>query len=156
MKFDGGLQPTGEGMLMPWADALHSDEPAAMLREVNLLTSDLKEVHRWQIVTVVRNDRFVEFPRSLGLASNFDGVSEIVIFADNDKDTVDMLMETADSMRAENQIAKLVAEDAEASTLLEDAYKYFDERRARLLNKTHFSNTTGKMVQRTGLKKGNN
>jgi hypothetical protein len=138
-KYELEQTPTGDQLLLPLADALRSDESALMLREINARTSDLKEEHRWQLITIVRKDRLMEFPRSLGPAINYVDVGLFVILGDNDGDTVDMLMDMADNMRAENQVARLIAEDAADSTLIADAYNHFDERRKRILNKAHFS-----------------
>ena len=50
---------------------LRPDEPAWSLREVNLPRPDFHGRHRYQIVSVVRNDKLVEWRGDLGPAGNF-------------------------------------------------------------------------------------
>jgi hypothetical protein len=118
------------------------------LREFNApVENDLGNVHRWQCIIVERDGNLFEFPRSLGLASEFDGIDDILIVS-LFEDEVDMVMDTADSMRTENQIILELSEGKE-STLVQDFLEQKDELRLTLLNKSTIG-ATGKMHQRTG------
>lgn len=48
------------------------DEPCYFLAETNERTPDSKGVHRYQSITVIRNDQQVVCRRDLGPAANFD------------------------------------------------------------------------------------
>jgi len=51
--------------------AIRPNEPAWSLREANLPTPDFHGRHRYQIVSVVRNDKLVEWRGDLGPEENF-------------------------------------------------------------------------------------
>lgn len=53
------------------APAVSMDEPCMSLTEVNLQSPDYRGFHRYQIVSIVRNDRLVEHRVDLGLAERF-------------------------------------------------------------------------------------
>jgi len=47
------------------------DEPCLNLKEVNQRTPDSKGIHRYQVITVIRQDRPVEYRLDLGPAKKF-------------------------------------------------------------------------------------
>jgi len=55
------------------------DEPCLNLKEVNRKTPDEQSRHRYQIVTVIRNDKPVEFMLDLGAETDYVGVSQFNI-----------------------------------------------------------------------------
>lgn len=85
------------------------DEPCFSLKEVNLRTPDSKGIHRYMIVTVVRNDKLAEHRRDLGPASAFTMEEFVVPGGMTDpinkriyiEETVGRLMQIADELRAE-------------------------------------------------------
>ncbi len=50
---------------------LNKDEPAFLLREENLLAPDFHNYHRYQLITVIRNDEPVVCKIDLGLSEKF-------------------------------------------------------------------------------------
>ena len=50
----------------PTTDLVHPDEPAMSLREINLVRAPTHQWHRYQIVTVIRNDTLAEWWKDLG------------------------------------------------------------------------------------------
>lgn len=139
-----------DDIVLPTAYELRSDEKVGSVRERNMLTEDGKSVHRFQIVTVIRNDREVEFIRSLGPATNFAGVEEITLIS-MFEDTADQVLYEVEEMRAAQTAKPFVEEWQATSTLIEDAIQQTEEKRLRLLNRSSFSaNPAGVMAQRTG------
>ena len=51
--------------------AVRNDEPCALLVEVNLPAPDSKSVRRYQLITVVRDDKLAECRVDLGARENF-------------------------------------------------------------------------------------
>ena len=47
------------------------DEPCLELKELNLKSPDQRSRRRYQIITVIRNDKPAEFRKDLGLAKKF-------------------------------------------------------------------------------------
>ena len=52
--------------LKPYEGELNPDEKIMGLVEVDLLTSDYKELHRYEIIYAIRDDKTVPFVRDLG------------------------------------------------------------------------------------------
>lgn len=59
------------GKLIAAAIEVHLDEPAFNLSEVNLLGPDNSEWRRYQIISVLRDDRLAEYREDLGPRDNF-------------------------------------------------------------------------------------
>jgi len=55
----------------PITYTIRPEEPCYRLAEVNLLTPDYRELHRFQIVYVIRNDALAMWKHDLGPAKNF-------------------------------------------------------------------------------------
>lgn len=115
-------------LILPTARSLRSNDVAYMLREENMVTADRKGWNRFQIIVVERNDRMVEYHRDLGPASDFPDIGEIIIIADGEYDTVDMLMEQAEAEREINSVAPFLEELKQNSTLVEDAVRLEEQK----------------------------
>ena len=116
------------GLILPSARSLRSDEKVYILREEEMMTADHKEMHRYQLIVVERNDKLVEYIRDMGPVSKFPGVGPIMIFADGDEDTVDMVMEMADQEREVNTAGTFLEELAHESTFKEDAIRMAEQK----------------------------
>jgi hypothetical protein len=87
---------------------VRNDEPCFMLAELHLQSPGYKGFHRYQLLTVVRDDRLVEFRRDLGPALKFQGVDQFRVpggvHLPNGKlaveHTVGELIEIANEMRS--------------------------------------------------------
>ena len=93
--------------LMLGTDWARMDEPGFCLKEVNQPAPDSKSVRRYQIITVVRNDRLAQLRRDLGRAKRFKA-SEFAIPGGVKEDdgriyieyTVGELVDVANHLRA--------------------------------------------------------
>lgn len=103
MKIESNLIEKPKKTFMPIALAVTGDEPALFLQEVNLMSPDNKDLHRYQVIGVIRNDKQYEFRRDLGLAKNWVGIRQINIpsFLEH---TVDELIELAEHLRHTTKI----------------------------------------------------
>lgn len=115
-------------LVLPSARSLRSDDVVFLLREENMLTEDRKELHRYQLIVVERDDRHVEYVRDLGPVSKYPGVGPLIIFADGEEDTVDMLMEAAEAEREINTAGLILEEIKHESTFKEDAIRMAEQR----------------------------
>jgi hypothetical protein len=55
------------------------DDPCLLLEELNLQSPDSKGFHRYQILTVMRNDKPVQFKTDLGKAEGFTADQIIIL-----------------------------------------------------------------------------
>ena len=55
------------------------DEPAYLLTEMNMLTPNNREVHRYQTIKVIRGEAFAEWVTDMGTAAQYKGVPEFAI-----------------------------------------------------------------------------
>jgi hypothetical protein len=95
-----------------WSPPRHN-EPAWFLREY---TDNGK---RMQSLSVVREDQLVEFPRIMGLASDYPKARDIFIFG-GFEETCHALMDYADGLREDPGLEQHIAETEGSSTLMED------------------------------------
>lgn len=127
-----------------------ADEKAMGLVEVELLTPDSKNVHRYQIVYVVRNDQQSPFVVDLGDRLLFPNPPlNILSYMEH---SVAELQDMATEARARSSVTKRLAELSEASRVDKSLIKAFLERKESnwkiIRNQSHFGPTLVK--QRTG------
>lgn len=126
------------GRVVPVCMKLRGDEKALALVETNHLTTDYRELRRWQFIYVNRNDTVAEWCRDLGPASNFPRCSEIRIWSFWE-DEVDELMDQAEDMRNEHREFREILEEQQAtSTLVTDFLAFNEERWKQLHNQSVF------------------
>lgn len=114
---------------------LHPDEPCFALCELNLHPETGKDLRRYQLVCVVRNDRKKWIRIDMGLASDWPSADQFRVVADGDDDTVARCQEIADGIRDDMYWRKFLEEEQQASTLITDHIHWAEEaikRKARI------------------------
>ena len=91
-------------------ERVHPSEPCFELVERGLPPPDFGAPHRYQLVQVLRGDGWVWFRKDMGLEADWPGARELRISGDGEKDSVQMLRELADEMRADPYWANFHAE----------------------------------------------
>jgi hypothetical protein len=119
-------------IVIPTSEPLKYREYAWYLKEYDELVNGT--LSRVQSISVVRNDKLVEFDRVLGPSSKFEGVSDIFIFG-GFEETVDALMNYALVLREDTRLAELIDEQNDNSTLIQDYADSIEMKRH--LGKTH-------------------
>lgn len=59
--------------LGPFVESVHPDEVASGLLEIDLLTPDYRELHRYQVTYVIREDKPRPFAKDLGASTRHSG-----------------------------------------------------------------------------------
>lgn len=102
---------------LPQTESVKPDEPTLGLMEVELLTDDMKSIHRYQLVYVIRNDAIAVHATDMGLA-DLEPSGPIQIYTTPDGregvHTVAETREMANQVRREDkrqQFLDIVAED---------------------------------------------
>ncbi len=112
------------------------DELAWNLREQNLVRPPTHQWHRWQIITVIRNDRLAEHWTDLGPAEMFPAPQiEIPSLKEH---TVAELKDMAQRWRHEEGGRKRIAELQAESTLRDDIMNQFEEGKRIMANQSVF------------------
>lgn len=83
------------------APTILGNEKAVELREVNEQSPGSKGPHRYQIITVIRDDQLAEWRKDMGPSKNWKGVRELRIPSLLEH-TVDELFDLADDLRQDN------------------------------------------------------
>lgn len=124
--------------VVPVALTVKADEKALAIVEVNHLTTDYRELHRWQFIYVNRGDSVAEWCRDLGLASNYPFCSELRIYSFWE-DEVAELMDQAEDMRNESlEFRERLLEHQQTSTLIPEFLAFKDEQRKQRRNQSTF------------------
>jgi hypothetical protein len=89
--------------IYPVATTILGDEEAVGLIEVNEKTPNQREVHRYQLIYVIRDGNVAEFRRDLGRSKKFKGVNYLNIPSYLEH-TVDELIGLADELRGQTKI----------------------------------------------------
>lgn len=125
-------------LIRPTTQLVHPDEPAWSLREINLVRAPTHQWRRYQIVTVIRDDRFTEWWSDLGPKENHDAAEfEIPSLFEH---TVAELWEIALEVRCgpntgfEQRRLELAGE----STLIRDFIDQYEERRQMIHNRSQY------------------
>ena len=84
---------------------LHPDEPCYLLVEMNLKAPDLLQMHRYQLVQVLRGDEKRWVRIDMGLAE-LNPWQEFRIVADGDGDTVAYVQSLADQRREDETLRR--------------------------------------------------
>lgn len=114
--------------------AVRRDELAMSLREINMVRPPKYQRHRWQVITVNRDDRLSECWIDLGPASQFRGVEfEIPSLWEH---SVAELIYIADSKRNDTTWQLFMAEQRAESTLIKDFMDQMEEKAAIIENRT--------------------
>lgn len=123
--------------MKPVTMAVHEDERAWALREVNLVRPPTHQWHRWQIITVIRNDTLTEWWTDLGAISDFTAPQlEIPGLLEH---SVAELRALAEEYRlGDDYWAKRQEELAAESTLVTDALNQIEERKKIIHNRSQF------------------
>lgn len=121
--------------MRPVTFAVQKDEKAWALRELNLVFSGKR--HRWQIVTVIRNDRLTEWWHDLGESTAFTAPElEIPGLLEH---TVAELRDLAEGERlGADYWIKRQHELAAASTIIPDMVNQLEERSRIINNRSQF------------------
>lgn len=130
--------------------AVHENEKAWSLREINLVRPPAYHNRRWQIITVVRNDSLAEWWDDLGPAEQFDApqfeVPSLGIHS------VAELRDIAVQQRhRDDHWQRFMAEKTAESTLIPDFLDYIEENWKRIYNQSVFG--PGVTHQRNGFPK---
>ena len=125
------------------------NERALGLQEVELLSPSGKEIHRYQIVYVVRNDKPAKYVTDLGSSLLFPNPPLNII---DDQGTVAEIMDMATDARGRSSVTKRLAELQEESARDKNIIKEFLEQKERnwkvIRNQSHYGPTT--RIQRIG------
>ena len=122
--------------MKPVTNMIHPDERAHALAERNLVRPPTNQWHRWQIVTVYRNDRLTEWWSDLGPSENFPA-SQIEVPSLGEH-TVGELRDIAERYRLRDgdYWRRFAAEQSQASTLAADAVAQVEERQRVMRNQS--------------------
>ena len=133
--------------MIPATNVISPDEKAWLLRERNLVRPPHFQLHRYQIVKVVRGDTLAEWWNDLGPASQFTGPElEIPGLLE---ETVGSLWDLADHYRlGEDYWQKRSAEIGAESSLITDWTNQVEERQRIIHNRSAFG--PGVRKQRNG------
>ncbi len=104
-------------IIIPTSEPLRGSEYAFYLKECNDIVGGV--LTRIQSVSVVRDDKLVEFNKSLGPSSKYEGINEIFIFA-GFEETVDAIQNYAVALREDKRLDELLDERNATSTLIQD------------------------------------
>ena len=85
-------------MILPIADKIFGDEKAISLYEMHLQSPGSRVFHRYQIIHVPRGDVICEWRKDMGLADNYNGISQLRIPSYMEH-TVDELKAMANELR---------------------------------------------------------
>ena len=84
-----------------------NDEPALGLSEVNLVSPETHQWHRYQIIRVVRDDKVAEYREDMGPSKNFTDCQRLIPGGAIDPSTKKMYIEeTVGSLRTYSQQMK--------------------------------------------------
>ena len=121
--------------MKPVTLAVHEDERAWSLREVNLARNGARR--RWQIITVIRNDQLTEWWTELGLSETFTAPQiEMPGLLEH---SVAELRTLAEEYRlGDDYWAKRQAEIAAESTVIPDMLNQLEERAKIIHNRSQF------------------
>ena len=127
-----------------------ADEKAMGLLEVELQTEDGKDTHRFQIISVIRNDKQANYVSDLGSRLLYPNPPlNIISYMEH---SVAELQDMANEARARSDVTKRLAELQEESTKDRNIIKEFLEQKERnskiIANKSQFGPTY--RVQRNG------
>lgn len=126
------------GHVLPVALRVRGDEKAWMLVERSLLTTDYKELRRWQFIYVNRGDQIAEWCQDLGLASQWPDVTDFRLVS-MWEDSVDELMDQATAWRHEQgEFHERLLEYRATSTLIPEWLALIDEKRMQRRNQSTF------------------
>lgn len=75
-----------------------ADEPCLGLAELNKQAPDFRGFHRYQIISVIRNDKRIDYREDLGLASNFKA-DQFVIPGGVENERGGVIVETVGSLK---------------------------------------------------------
>ena len=134
-------------MIKPVTEAIHENEKAWSLREQNMVRPPTHQVHRWQIITVVRNDKLAEWWNDLGPAAEFraPGIEIPALF----EHSVAELRDIATEYRlGDDYWRKRTAELSAESTLVKDWLEQMEEDWRVIRNQSSFG--PGVSKQRNG------
>ena len=114
---------------------IHPDEAAWSLREINLVRPPTHQWHRWQIVTVVRDDALAEWWRDLGPSAEYTRPElEVPSLGEH---TVGELWDIADHYRLQDDYWRgRTRELTEASSLIPDFLEQKEEQWKVINNQT--------------------
>lgn len=131
--------------MRPVTLAVHEDEKAWKLRERILAMNG--PYRRFQIITVVRDDKLTEWWNDMGLEASFTApemeIPSLFVYS------VAKLRDMADNIRwKDDHLQRFMAEKNAESTLVEDWLTYLEENWARIYNKSSFG--PGVTKQRNG------
>ena len=125
------------------------DERAWSLRERNLVRPPTHQWHRYQIITVVRDDHLAEWWHDLGPAEQFKGPEiEVPSLGEH---SVAELREIADGYRNRTDWISFAAEQRAESTLIADFLTQTEENWKIINNQSVFG--PGGQIQRNGFPK---
>lgn len=133
--------------MKPATTMVHENERAMSLRELNLVRPPKYHNRRYQIITVVRDDRLTEWWDDLGPAENFTAPEfEIpALFEHSVAELRDMALAQRDRGNYWNDF---MAEKRAESTLIQDFLTYVEENWKRIYNQSTFG--PGGHKQRNG------
>ncbi len=133
--------------MKPVTIAVHEDEKAWALRELNLVRPPTRQWHRWQIVTVIRNDELTEWWHDLGPMKRFTAPQiEIPGLLEH---TVAEIRDIAEQYRlGDDYWTKRAEELAAESTIIPDLLNQREEQRRVIHNRSSFG--PGVRTQRNG------
>lgn len=124
--------------VVPVALTVRSDEKALAIVELNHLTTDYRELRRWQFIYVNRDDKIAEWCRDLGPSAMYPYCSEFRIYSFF-SDEVAELMDQAEDMRNEAlEFRARLMEHQATSNLIPEFLAFKDEQAKQRKNQSTF------------------
>ena len=124
------------GVSFPFTPALHPDEKAHSVHEVELVPWDYTERHRYRLVTVERPDGIAVHYTDMGKASKWPYPPFLLVGAM--ELSVQEMIEDCEAQREDDFTQRVVGEALDASTLIVDILEQEDEKRSIRANRSNF------------------
>ncbi len=121
----------------PVTFAVHEDEKAWSLREVNLVRPPKHQNRRYQVITVIRDDRLTEWWKDLGPAKKFT-VPQLEIPALMEHSVAELRAIAEEYRLGDDYWTARSAEIAAESTLIPDIINQREERQKIIHNRSTF------------------
>ena len=119
----------------PVCTAIHEDEPAFMLAELDLVRPPSHQWHRYQVITVNRDDTLTDWWHDLGPSEQF--TAGPIAIPGIWEESVGTLRDLAEDIRlADDTFQKRKAELQAASTLVPDMLRQLEEGKRVIANQT--------------------
>lgn len=133
---DGGTLPE---LVLPTTPYLYPNEPVAFVGERVLSPADHRAPHRYRLYGVVRGDQQATHVEDMGLASQWPGAQEFLVFCEY-AHTAQEARELCEDMRQDvgADLRAFLEEKQAESSLIYDWLNWREEKRAGIRNASTF------------------